>query len=996
MRRPAPLILRIATAVALLVGSLAGAVAAAPPAQAALPGPYTALTPVRLLDTRAANGIATRTPVPAKGTVTVQVGGRGGVPATASAVVVNLTIVDAAGAGNAAVWPAGTGLPGASNVNYVARQTVANQAIVKLGTGGRLSVYTYSSAHVLLDVAGYYPAGSGNFVGLTPARIVDTRTRLGATRLASGVTKTVSVLGRGGVPTSGVSSVAVNVTAVNPDRAGNLAVFPAGAAVPTASNLNYTARQTVPALAVTKVGTNGQIALRSYGATDVIVDVAGYFKNGSDYVGLAPSRRLDTRTPARRLPARGTVDVKVTGAGGVPATGVQAVMVNVTAVNPAAAGNLAVYPSGTGPTTSTLNYAAGQTVANSVLARVNAAGVVTVASYAAADVIVDVQGYVVGNPVPPPTPAPPKLSWSPASASLGRPQGYITAVSCAGSAFCLAGDLYGNVSFDRAGSWTPAQLVDDAGVTAISCPTADFCAVGTYSGAVYTWTGAGFVRAGVSPDSITGLSCPVAGACVAVDASGRGSRLAAGSWSAPTSLGADVGQPTALACATVDACTAVDDTGRAWRLAGGSWTPSTVADGALLTSVACPTADGCVAGDATGRLFRDAGSWRLDDSLPAPVTTVTCDSATHCLAATSGDLRATFDGTRWTTASEGAATAASCGTDTFCMLGDAAGLLWPAGRTDAASRGTLLLVNTLAAADCTADGTCAVIARNGEVVVRRSTGQVVKTNPFGNTLAGDVTCADATHCTALAYDGRIARLAGDTWTLDPAPLPLAGDAVASSLSCPTATFCLATATGGQSFTFDGTSWTPRPMPALSAPQVSCPTASFCAAVEAGARVTTWTGSTWSPPATVPGASAFSDVDCASASACVAVDDAGHASRFDGRTFAAAATIAAGVPLTGVSCPTATKCLVSGADGTIRQWNGASWANLGAVSAGALWGVACGSTTFCAALTDDRQLLIGTASAAGASARTSGQAAKPRHERRPVPAGLLERPVRRLG
>ena len=168
------------------------------------------------------------------------------------------------------------------------------------------------------------------------------------------------------------------------------------------------------------------------------------------------------------------------------------------------------------------------------------------------------------------------------------------------------------------------------------------------------------------------------------------------------------------------------------------------------------------------------------------------------------------------------------------------------------------------------------------------------------------------------------------------------------------------------------------------------------AVDAGARVTTRTGSTWSPPAPVPGASAFSDVDCASASACVAVDDAGHASRFDGRTFAAASTIAAGVPLTGVSCPTATNCLVSGADGTIRQWNGASWANLGAVSPGALWGVACGSTTFCAALTDDRQLLIGTASAAGASARTTGQAAKPRHERRPVPAGLLERPVRRLG
>ena len=92
------------------------------------------------------------------GSVTeVVVAGRGGVPVSASAVVLNVTMVDAVDAGFATVFPCGGAPPNASNLNYVSGQTVPNAVVAKVGVDGKVCVFTFAAAQLLVDVNGYIP-----------------------------------------------------------------------------------------------------------------------------------------------------------------------------------------------------------------------------------------------------------------------------------------------------------------------------------------------------------------------------------------------------------------------------------------------------------------------------------------------------------------------------------------------------------------------------------------------------------------------------------------------------------------------------------------------------------------------------------------------------------------------------------------------------------------------------------------------------------------------
>ena len=102
-------------------------------------------------------------------------------------------------------------------------------------------MFVSGSAGLIVDVNGFVPAGS-NLTGLTPARLFDSRSSGGA-RTPDSVTE-VQVAGLGGVPTQARTAV-LNITAVQAASAGFMTVFPCGTTVPTASNLNYTAGQTI-------------------------------------------------------------------------------------------------------------------------------------------------------------------------------------------------------------------------------------------------------------------------------------------------------------------------------------------------------------------------------------------------------------------------------------------------------------------------------------------------------------------------------------------------------------------------------------------------------------------------------------------------------------------------------------------------------------------------------------------------------------------------------
>ncbi len=130
---------------------------------------FVPVSPTRILDTRPApeNVGGFVGPLTSGQTHTFQVTGVAGVPANATAVVMNMTVDATTGSSFLTVFPAGTTRPTASNLNWTAGVTIPNLVTVKLGTAGKVSVYNLNgNAHVLADVAGYYVPGNDKFIAV--------------------------------------------------------------------------------------------------------------------------------------------------------------------------------------------------------------------------------------------------------------------------------------------------------------------------------------------------------------------------------------------------------------------------------------------------------------------------------------------------------------------------------------------------------------------------------------------------------------------------------------------------------------------------------------------------------------------------------------------------------------------------------------------------------------------------------------------------------------
>jgi hypothetical protein len=229
--------------------------------------------------------------------------------------------------------------------------------------------------------------------------LLDTR-EPGHAAVAPGGVVDVSVLGNG-IPTTGVQAVVLNVTVVTPSSAGYVTVYPSGEVRPLASNLNFSAGQTVPNLVMAKVGANGNVTLFNYlGSTHLVVDRLAYFSTTSTAghtIAMEPYRLLDTRDAKAPLGAGETRSLVVTGKGSVPASGVHNVVLNVTAVDPTVAGYLSVWASGTPrPYVSNVNFQPKQVVPNLVVAGVSAGGAIDIFnSGGSTHVVVDVVACVV-------------------------------------------------------------------------------------------------------------------------------------------------------------------------------------------------------------------------------------------------------------------------------------------------------------------------------------------------------------------------------------------------------------------------------------------------------------------------------------------------------------------------------------------------------------------------------------------------------------------------
>ncbi|MGZ4791129.1 MAG: DUF7743 domain-containing protein [Ilumatobacteraceae bacterium] len=391
MRAGSRLLRRAATVVLLLGGmSVGGPIVRTSAANATKS--FVPVTATRFMDTREGLGgvrlLAGETRV-------MQVAGRDPIPSSgAIAVALNVTVTSPATDGFLTVWPSGSNRPVASNLNYAARETVANLVIVGVGTDGAIRIFAQRATDVVIDVEGWFYAG---FNPVTPARVMDTRRGLGGFVLGPHERRDLLVQGQGGLPDAAIGAVALNVTVTEPTQAGFLTVWPSNVDRPLASNLNFVAGDTTPNAVVVGVGSGGRISIyNSAGNSQVIVDVAGWFALGFD--AITPVRIMDTREGLGGIKlAPGEVrNLKVTGSGTIPdSKAVGAVSLNMTVTEPTTAGFLTVWPAGvTRPSTSNVDFTAGQTVANAVPVAVSDSGEISIFNSSGdTDVIVDVTGW---------------------------------------------------------------------------------------------------------------------------------------------------------------------------------------------------------------------------------------------------------------------------------------------------------------------------------------------------------------------------------------------------------------------------------------------------------------------------------------------------------------------------------------------------------------------------------------------------------------------------
>ena len=230
-----------------------------------------------------------------------------GVPNTAAAYSLNVTVVPHGTLGYLTVWPSGQTRPTISTLNSPDGRVKANAAIVPAGNNEAVSVYATDTTDVVLDIDGYFvPAASATlaFFPLTPCRVADTRWptgSLGGPMLQGKTKRDFPVLASScNIPNS-AAGYSMNFTAVPRPKLGYLSVWPTGQSQPVVSTLNAATGVVTANAAIVPAGQGGAISTYVTDNTDLIIDIDGYFApppsgpNPLSLYALAPCRVWDTR-----------------------------------------------------------------------------------------------------------------------------------------------------------------------------------------------------------------------------------------------------------------------------------------------------------------------------------------------------------------------------------------------------------------------------------------------------------------------------------------------------------------------------------------------------------------------------------------------------------------------------------------------------------------------------------------------------------------------------
>jgi hypothetical protein len=339
---------------------------------------FVPITPCRIADTRNPNGPFGGPELAAGSARSFTIPNTGcGVPSTAAAYSLNVTVVPDAQLGYLTIWPSGGTPPLVSTLNSDGR-VKANAAIVPAGNSGAVSVFVTDSTHVVLDINGYFePGGSSGsdlqFYPLTPCRIADTREGsgpFGAPILSGGAAgRTFPITSSACNVPATARAYSLNFTAVPHGRLGFLTVWPAGQSQPLVSTLNASTGAVTANAAIVPAGSGGGIQVFASDDTDLVIDINGYLapptSGGLSLYNLTPCRVVDTRNPQGSPPFNGSIVVNVGSSGCGAAVNAQAHVLNATVVPPGPLGYVTLWPDGHAePLVSTLNALDGAITSN--------------------------------------------------------------------------------------------------------------------------------------------------------------------------------------------------------------------------------------------------------------------------------------------------------------------------------------------------------------------------------------------------------------------------------------------------------------------------------------------------------------------------------------------------------------------------------------------------------------------------------------------------------
>jgi len=371
---------------------------------------FVAVTPCRLVDTRNPNGpfggpsiqggSSRSFPFPQDPNCTI--------PSGVSAYSLNVTVVPHQRLNYLTIWPTGEDQPYVSTMNSYDGRYKANAAIVPAGYQGAVSVYVTDTSDVILDIDGYFTTPAQNtaaFYPLTPCRVVDTRTGameppgLGPPSLSDMETRDLPILTTTcpDLPAHPEAySFNVTVVPVRGRPLNYLTVWPSDQQQPFVSTLNNpTATVVANAAIVPAAMNNGHIKVFAYNATDVIMDINGYFaapgQGGYNFYPAAPCRALDTRNSGQ--PFQDEMTVNLVGSPCAPPISAAAYVFNATVVPQGFLDFLTLWPDGQmRPFASTLNAYDGQITSNmAIIPTTN--GSIDAYATQLTHLIMDISGY---------------------------------------------------------------------------------------------------------------------------------------------------------------------------------------------------------------------------------------------------------------------------------------------------------------------------------------------------------------------------------------------------------------------------------------------------------------------------------------------------------------------------------------------------------------------------------------------------------------------------